>query len=939
MTIQKLKIVCALALGVALVGGNAALLVGSAPGGPAAAGRAPGAAGRPPQRAALPAHAEARLGSTRLRHGDVIHFLGFVGGGRRLVTAGQDQTIRLWDLEAGTEVRRFERPLPPRSPADVADPGGKKPAVKAPAPGMVGGAGEPPVSFRVALSKDARLVAANRGGAAHVWDVATGKLLHTFQGDEPADIADLQFGEDGRTLVTVGVDRVVTHWDLEKKKSTHRLNVPPGGTPRKPVAGRLALAPGGRYLACENVDVDAQAALLKVQELAGGKQVGEAKLPLGGARGLTFAPDGKTLAWTSFDGTIRVWDCTRRAEPRLLESGPSDMPGHVDVESLAFAPDGKTLGACRSDQTVQLWDVAAGTRVRQVGKPPEQPPRRARVLIRLGSGAAPVELAFTPDGKAFACSLGGALVQRFETASGKEIAPPDVGHTGPVTHIHLSAAGKTLITAAPNDVGHVWDLTTGRETRQIPLPRDAAQVVLSAGGRYFASASGGQVTVQDSTDGREVGRFSAGGRGTRVLAVSADGKTVATPGRREEEIHLWDLETGRWRHTLSATPADEPSANARMLVRTEVGGVLSQEVVFSPDGRYLAGAGPRRQLCLWDAASGKTVWEKEVPSDQVVERFAFTSGSLALAAVNRDSTVSLYETATGELHCRLGRADRSRPAPPAVRIGDSPAMLLVPTRQTPPSASVASGPSGRFLAAASGEPVIHLWDLVTGQEVGRFQGHQGNLVGLAFSADGSRLVSGSLDTTALVWDVSKHTRAPRPESAPLAARDLEALWADLADKDAARAFAAQQTLGRHPAQAAALVRERLPAALGVDPGRLAKLVADLSGRGLATRQKAVAGLKELGEQARPALEKALAGDVSLEVRQRIERLLRDVTASPAGGRLRELRAVETLALAGGPEAREALVALAKGAPEARLTREARAALDGLNRISPILSGV
>src|SRR5207302_10262310 len=124
-------------------------------------------------------------------------------------------------------------------------------------------------------------------------------------------------------------------------------------------------------------------------------------------------------------------------------------------------------------------------------------------------------------------------------------------------------------------------------------------------------------------------------------------------------------------------------------------------------------------------------------------------------------------------------------------------------------------------------PVSYLWDLVTGQEVGRLQGHQGGVVGLAFSADGTRLVSGSLDTTALVWKVGKHTRTTRigrPEDAPLAGRELEALWADLAGKDGVRAFAAQRALSRHPAQAAALVRERLPAVRPVDPERLGKRV-------------------------------------------------------------------------------------------------------------------
>src|ERR1700685_2089283 len=247
----------------------------------------------------------------------------------------------------------------------------------------------------------------------------------------------------------------------------------------------------------------------------------------------------------------------------------------------------------------------------------------------------------------------------------------------------------------------------------------------------------------------------------------------------------------------------------------------------------------------------------------------------------------------------------------------------------PPPVSVAISPCGRFLAVASGEPVIHLWDLVTGHELVHFQGHQGGVVSLAFSADGKQLVSGSLDTTALVWNIGRHTEIAPPRDARLATAELEALWTVLADKDASRAFAAEQTLSRHPAQAAALVRDRLPVVRGIDPQRLAELIADLSSPHLATRKKATSELKQFGELARPALEKTLAGDVSLEVRQRIERLLRDVSAGPAGDRLRALRAVETLALAGGPQARETLVALGRGAPEARLTLEAQLALGTL----------
>src|SRR5262249_43468464 len=60
----------------------------------------------------LPAGALARLGTTRWRHGANITFVTFGPDGKTLITAGQDNTIRLWDLDTGKEVRRFTRPKP-----------------------------------------------------------------------------------------------------------------------------------------------------------------------------------------------------------------------------------------------------------------------------------------------------------------------------------------------------------------------------------------------------------------------------------------------------------------------------------------------------------------------------------------------------------------------------------------------------------------------------------------------------------------------------------------------------------------------------------------------------------------------------------------------------------------------------------------------------------
>jgi hypothetical protein len=93
------------------------------------------------------------------------------------------------------------------------------------------------------------------------------------------------------------------------------------------------------------------------------------------------------------------------------------------------------------------------------------------------------------------------------------------------------------------------------------------------------------------------------------------------------------------------------------------------------------------------------------------------------------------------------------------------------------------------------------------------------------------------------------------------------------------------------------------------------------------RSAAFAELLRLPEPAVPALRKALAAGPSLEVRRRIEQLLREADGPVvAPERQRDVRAVEVLERIATAEARRLLEELGRGAPEALRTREARASL-------------
>src|SRR5262249_6770309 len=151
--------------------------------------------------------------------------------------------------------------------------------------------------------------------------------------------------------------------------------------------------------------------------------------------------------------------------------------------------------------------------------------------------------------------------------------------------------------------------------RQIRLPANANGVVLSADGRLIAAGTGTSVTFWDVGTGQQTGKIETGDQPVTAVALSPDGKSAATRGQMGAEVLVWDRATGRKVQTLTGS-APENAENRAGAVVTSVDGVLSTDLAYSPDGRFLAGAGPKRQLCLWDVASGQTVWELVLEGNQ-----------------------------------------------------------------------------------------------------------------------------------------------------------------------------------------------------------------------------------------------------------------------------------------------------------------------------------
>ncbi len=133
-----------------------------------------------------------------------------------------------------------------------------------------------------------------------------------------------------------------------------------------------------------------------------------------------------------------------------------------------------------------------------------------------------------------------------------------------------------------------------------------------------------------------------------------------------------------------------------------------------------------------------------------------------MLALNREKTISIWETATGKERLRLkGHAE--------------------------PTVGIAFSPDGRLFASTGRDATMKLWDLATGTELAQLSGHRGQVRALVFSSDGKRLYSGGDDTSVLVSDVTRFTEHGLPAVARV---DAQTAWEDLAADDAARAYRA-----------------------------------------------------------------------------------------------------------------------------------------------------
>ena len=484
--------------------------------------------------------------------------------------------------------------------------------------------------------------------------------------------------------------------------------------------------------------------------------------------------------------------------------------------------------------------------------------------------------------------------------------------TRSIQALAFSPNGKVLATVGFDHDVQLWDSTAGTLLRELHPPQEGDRPWFTAvafaedGKTVFAPTSQHTLGSWEVATGKSSSCFVSEGSSVLSFALSPDARMVlveTNKDKKEEHVlHLVDRASGKDRLVLPYIPAKPPIPGD--------GAVVSlSRVAFAPDGTTFVTAGNSHIIQLWDTVTGKKIREFRGHETEVRSiRYSPDGHLLASCSGVRapkegfDLTIRLWDVTTGEELLTIDKGVNS----------------------------LTFSPDGRLLATAHSDGTSLLWEVYTGTNLCSQRNGSRYTHAVAFTPDGERLASGGGDGLVSIAPVAPTDREALTDD-KLTPRERAIFWSDLASTHGPIAFRAVWALSATPADAIALLKQRLRAVPRETNKVIAQLIAQLNSKEFEHREAAVRELAYLGPQAATALRFALEDDPSVEFRRHGQPLLNAaeqwVITDP--DTLRAVRAVWVLERIGNADARKLLEELAAGAPDARPTQHAKAALQRL----------
>lgn len=587
-------------------------------------------------------------------HASTVNTIAIMPDGRHVLTGSRDNSLKLWDLISGQELRTFT---------------GHTDRIRS-----------------VAIAPDGRTaLSASIDHTLILWDLGSGRPIRTLTGHKQA-VLGVAIGPDGRTALSASWDKTLRLWDLATGKVIHTFV---GHS--YPVIS-VAISPDGQTALSGSYDkTGTNHWNLKLWDLHSGAELRTFVGHKDGIDAIAFTPDGKRAITGSYDQTIKLWDLSTGNELRTFSGLDSA------VRAVAITPDGKNVLSCSDDGAVNLWDMTSGKELAVLSKHLNMAAcidlsRDGRTAVTGGmdgtvnvwglssdglnsdfAGAETSAVAIAPDGRTALAGEDDNTVVLWDIAAGKELRRLS-GHTQAIRCVTFLRDGKRALSGSDDGTLRLWALTTGRNDRMLAgHTQPVTAAVVTPDDRFAISASQDKtIKIWDLNNGECTSTLDGGSGTTNGLAISPDGRFFLSGGN-DKLLMLWDLTskkcirtfrghtgvitcvtisadgrtalTGSFDRTVKLW--DIVSGNLLRTFRGHTGFVFS--VAISPDNRFVVSGGGDGNVRVWDVASGKEL------------RSLRTSGGVYSIAISPDGQIITVGDDSGmhiwDLHRGLAQSE------------------------------------------------------------------------------------------------------------------------------------------------------------------------------------------------------------------------------------------------------------------------------------------
>ncbi|MEH2306639.1 nSTAND1 domain-containing NTPase [Nostoc sp.] len=474
-----------------------------------------------------------------------------------------------------------------------------------------------------------------------------------------------------------------------------------------------------------------------------------------GITGVSFSPNGQTIASSGFDKTVKLWSF----DGNLLQT----LEGHEDdVKDVSFSPDGEIIASASEDKTIKLWRKSPDTKTQWllyktltgheksvfgVSFSPDSQiiasaseDKTVRLWDKNGNllnifsdhKDSVINVVFSPDGKLIASASKDHTIKLWDLEK-KELKSSSEGHFNEVSAVSFGLDSKTFISSGWDKLVMFWkiDEYVPSVIRSEGHEAKVYYVTFSPDGETIAAVSeDGLITLWDK-NGTYKRTFKGHQKSVTKVSFSADSKTLVS-GSLDRTIKIWDCTRKFNGHSSKILKIDfsldcetiaTASEDGTVKLWHRNGELLSSfkyhddrvfniDIKFNPNGKTIATAS-QNEVKIWNFKGKKK--ESFSEHNSFVRTISFNPEGTEIAVGYVDGTVILWN------------------------IDDDESRILA--KHTEQVNMVSFSPQGTMIATASADNTVKLWDL-NGKLLAHRE-YENAAYCVSFSHDGGLVVTAS----------------------------------------------------------------------------------------------------------------------------------------------------------------------------------------------------